>query len=139
MKKSFKDKLIDRIIIPSMIVLPFLISPVPGFFQPAIKPEDIETVLKEEKQKLDIKDKITVSYGKATMRFDALAQIEPTADESGEITSYHITLDELKSRFIVRHELYHLKDGHLLRAPTLVSIIKDDVEANFYALTGIRF
>lgn len=132
--RKHANTFIDRVLLPALIIGPLSVSGLFGFCQPAIKQPRLETVLQEEKGKLGIKDDIEIVFGETPS--DSFAQIEPVADEYGEITGYKITLDEMRSRFAVRHELYHLVDKHLV--DYFGSDIRAELQANMYALIGVR-
>jgi hypothetical protein len=101
---------------------------------PEIKTKkELEKVLEEERKKLGLTtQEISIKFGESF--YDA--QVQRIGDNR-----YEITLDELRDRQTVRHELYHIYKGHAdadIKGISTWENLTKEIKCDFYGFFGVK-
>ena len=132
---KYGKKAIYTLVLAQMIYLwGFLMgtSSLSTLFSQKIKNQSgLELILQRERKKLDIPDKIyiNVNWGAKSAKARKIGENE-----------YEIDLKkEYQNVSILKHELYHIKDGHLDHKTSLIRyLFYEEPQATLYQVTGIK-
>ena len=106
MKKKQHKRTMRPILYFGAVALPISVEQVIlNYSSPLKTPQELQYALAEEAKELEIADKKIVARFDDTNSFAAYSRKLPDG-------SYEIILGNIRSRPILRHELYHIADGH---------------------------
>ena len=130
MANKYMKRVLSTFLLGSSLGL-FVASGVVGYVQPNLSKVRLEEILNDEKRNLGLDGvNIDLIFGEAPM---GLASATKTED------GYKITLERLKNKFALKHEIYHIAKDHFSQPQTLLGQIKKEYSANIYSLTGLKF